>query len=129
MSLVTTLMCDTCGKTAPTVTLPDDWYALAHGGEHWHFHDEACLAIWRLTMLSVMPAQQEPQDKPDCKARRFLLIDEAANIVEGVKWEGGRVTLDPERDSTGMRYYSSWDQLKENHPGSGVQWIDQEVAE
>lgn len=123
------LMCDTCGKTAPTVTLPDDWYALAHGGEHWHFHDEACLAIWRLTTLSLMPVQQ-PQDKPDCKARRFLLIDESANIVEGVKWGNGFVVLDHEQLVGANRYlFKNWEELKECNPGSGVQWIDQEVAE
>lgn len=78
--------------------------------------------------LPEKPAIQE--DKPDCKARRFLLIDEAANITEGVKWGNGFVVLDHEQLVGASRYlFRNWEELKEHNPGSGVQWIDQEVAE
>lgn len=127
MSILYFVKCEVCDKTVEGVTPPDSWYALSRGGETQHFHDEACLAIWRLTRLS-MPAQQEPQDKPACKARRFLLVDEQANITECIKWANGRVTVEPPYD-TGTYTYPSWDRFKKTNPGSGVQWIDQEVKE
>ena len=131
MSVLNMLSCDVCGKTSPGVTLPDDWYALAHNGEHWHFHDEACLAIWRLTMLS-MPPQQPQQEQPACKARRFLLFDENADSTEGVQWGDGRVQLEThkwEGENVARSLFGDWEEFKAHFPGSGVQWIDQEVAE
>lgn len=86
-----------------------------------HFCSENCLRQY----LQV-PAQQEPLDKPACKARRFLLVDESANIQEGVKWGNGKVTIEAD---TEIWTHQSWDKLKEHNPGSGVQWIDQEVIE
>lgn len=124
MSFLHLVRCEICDKTAQGVTSPDDWYTLSKGDETWHFHDEACLAIWRLTKLSVMPAQPEPQEQLPCKARRFLLYDgETADITEGVQWENGHVSL---ADSG---TFCSWERMKEGRDGSGIQWIDQEVAE
>lgn len=128
MSFLHLVICEICDKTAQGVTSPDDWYTLSKGDETWHFHDEACLAIWRLTKLSVMPAQPEPHEQLPCKARRFLLVNEQANIAECVKWANGRVTVEPPYD-TDTYTYPSWDRFKETNPGSGIQWIDQEVSE
>lgn len=125
MSLLQFVKCEMCEMTAQGLTPPDGWYTLFQAGDTWHFHDEACLAIWRLTTLSMMPAQHEPQEEQSaCKARRFLLWDESANSTEGVLWRDGSVILED-----GDPPYETWDKFKERNPGSGVQWIDQEVAE
>lgn len=67
--------------------------------------------IYRL----VKPEEQE------CKARRFLLFDEAANQFEGVLWANGRVTVER---STGIDILLSWESFRADYPGCGVQWID-----
>lgn len=129
MSILHLVKCEMCEKTAQGATPPDGWYTLAQGGETWHFHDEACLAIWRLTTLSIMPAQQETQSNPDYKARRFLLWDEQGTSYEGVRWSDDSVSIDPSRKLAVHPFYPSWGEFKAAHDGSGVQWIDQEVAE
>lgn len=94
-----------------------------------------CLTQWLVTRGVDMPAQQEPQDKPACKARRFLLVDgDTAELTEGVRWERGHVTLDSHSQHCSGRFhcpglFSTWENFKTAHDGSGVQWIDQEVAE
>lgn len=109
--------------------LPDSWLTVREG-EHsaeLHFCSDTCLNIWlqhRLSGTSVeVTPKVEPQEKPACKARRFLLWDEQANSREGVQWADGSVTL-----QSGNTWVS-WEKFKANHEGSGVQWIDQEVAE
>lgn len=123
-----------------------------------HFCSELCLARWIAMRGVAMPILEQteysnvvcqplsdgtlqslvddtiyqPVDRQEqlpCKSRRFLLVDgETADITEGVKWENGRVTIEPPYDS-GTYTFPSWDRFKESYPGSGVQWIDQEVSE
>lgn len=75
----------------------------------------------------------DPQDQPACKARRFLLVDQNANIMEGVRWGDESVVLDHAsqhcRDFHCRGHFNDWDEFKAGHPGCGIQWIDQEVAE
>lgn len=138
---------------------PDTWITLFEGNprlsEGWHFCSHLCLARWTMERIvssvdleksedwlvkltdtpvwSIVrkPAQQEPQEQPACKARRFLLVDgETADIIECVKWGNGFVGIDPETSNQhGRWFYGSWEEFKTAYDGSGVQWIDQEVAE
>jgi hypothetical protein len=70
----------------------------------------------------------EPQENPDCKARRFLLADgETAEFTDGVKWGDGKVSIEAKNQNE-IWTYDAWDDLKKANQGSGVQWIDQEVS-
>lgn len=118
----TLVVCDGCQKEHAAHTLAfSDWL---QRGKDYHFCSVACFA--KHFQVSM---QHDPQEeKPACKARRFLLWDESANSTEGVLWGNGRVTIEPPYD-TGTYTFPSWDRFKESNPGSGVQWIDQEVSE
>lgn len=126
--------CDVCGAMHDVqYVLPDSWIAvLQTGQETQHFCRDECLAIWLQNRGNAIAPRlvpsEKPQEQPACKARRFLLVDEAANITEGVKWSNGSVTMEGASPETYSVYYT-WEALKSTNPGSGVQWIDQEVAE
>lgn len=119
------IQCEICTAMHDTrYVLPDSWITLKEGsnGDEQHFCSDTCLNIWlqhRLSGTSVAV----PQDKPACKARRFLLVDEQANITEGTKYGNGTVSLE------NSRWFETWDKFKAAHDGSGVQWVDQEVSE
>lgn len=109
--------------------MPEGWITLVQGNpqhvEAQHFCSKACIAKW---------AGVEPQHTTSpIKIRRFLLVDgETADIVEGVKWGNGRVSLDIEQakqSKLNLWFYESWDAFKQAHDGSGIQWIDQEVSD
>lgn len=134
------IRCEICEAQHDTrQPLPDSWFTLKQGASQTelHFHDTFCLARW-LCMAGVsfeppplhsdFKPVEEQQEQPACKARRFLLVDEHANITEGVLWADGSVCLDPMSRNDAW-FYVSWGGLKEANQGSGVQWIDQEVAE
>jgi hypothetical protein len=133
VSLVTSVKCDMCGSIWPVVELPDGWYGLARNGDHLHFCSPICLSQWMLNNVDVGPLVKVKvlsQEQPDCKARRFLLVDgETADIYEGVRFASGHVAVDGLPFTESPYWFESWDSLKEKCPGSGVQWIDQEVQE
>lgn len=116
---------------------PDTWITLFEGNprlsEGQHFCSKECLFNWIIEHWQVgdgfaQPAQQ-PQEQPACKARRFLLVDgETAELVNGIKWGNGSVTLEGDTPFQ-SEHFTDWDALKAHYEGSGVQWIDQEVAE
>lgn len=129
-------ICEAIHRYATSTTqyvLPESWLTVKEGDSsaELHFCRDECLAIWlQRRGNAITPKLEKPQEQPACKARRFLLVDESANITEGVKWGNGFVVLDHEQLVGASRYlFRNWEELKESNPGSGVQWIDQEVAE
>lgn len=123
----TLVVCDGCQQehSANTLALLS-WLQVEQCGKEYHFCSVGCMA------KHFHISQQEPQSNPDCKARRFLLWDEQGNSTEGVKWGDGRVQLEVhkwEGESIAKASFPDWDEFKASFPGSGVQWIDQEVAE
>lgn len=115
---------------------PDTWITLFEGNprtsEGWNFCSKECLFDWMMEHWEISGGfkRQEPQEQSECKARRFLLVDgETADITECVLWKDGLVGVDPETSNRdGRWFYASWEDFKANNPGSGVQWIDQEVG-
>jgi hypothetical protein len=120
---------------------PETWIALFEGNprvsEGYNFCSKACLALWILNNwhlnVGVVAPLPEPQEPAACKARRFLLVDESANITEGVKWANGQVSLDGSSqhclDFHCQGNFRDWDEFKAAHDGSGVQWIDHEMKQ
>jgi hypothetical protein len=145
--------------TWPVSNLPDEWYCLVNGNprtsDSWNFCSAECVG----NHLKIQPARS-PQgeyidalfrplsdgismqslasgtiyrpvgEQPDCKSRRFLLVDgETADIREGVKWSSGYVSIDPEEAKKNEAWcHTDWENFKQAYPGSGVQWIDKEES-
>jgi hypothetical protein len=58
---------------------------------------------------------------PQCKMRRFLLIDGVtADEVEGILWGDGMVSV-----AHGGFSLKNWEDFKYYYSGCGVTWIDQ----
>lgn len=120
------ILCEICKQEHDAqYKLPNEWITTtqntSYGGEEEkHFCSTICLVKWS----GIEPAHN---NAPQTKMRRFLLVSEEKDI-EGVRWGNGCVSIDPEQQHTSdMWFYRDWDELKEHHDGSGVQWIDQEV--
>jgi hypothetical protein len=118
-----------CDKTHPFYqrpyekALPEEWVTLAvsmHDDQHFCSRD--CLVKWVGT--------SEQADKPECKARRFVMSDG----TEGVKWKDGCVDLDTNsphcllqsdsRHCNGIFY--SWNEFINHHFNCEITWIDEE---
>jgi hypothetical protein len=122
------LFCDGCDVTTPADNISGVWITIKLGFTEYHLCSQECFRGWAIEHLSLRVPAQEPQEQPVCKARRFLLVDENANITEGVKFGNGGVMMEGDSPAT-YRVYYTWEALKSANPGSGVQWIDQEVSE
>lgn len=114
----------TVSSNFDALDVPNGWLILTYGkGGIKHFCSQLCLMHWFKVGEESIP--RDAHEQLPCKARRFLLVDgETADITECVKWGGGEVT-----DECSMHLYKDWEEFKERNPGSGIQWIDQEVTE
>jgi hypothetical protein len=108
--------------------VPDEWLTLVRGNPQtnagFDFCSEQCLTQW--LSGNIAPPQT---DKPECKARRFIVsISSVTNQygeTEGVLWSNGRVTLEPLYD-TGIHTFPSLVRLKNAYSNPIITWIDQE---
>jgi hypothetical protein len=109
--------------------VPDEWLTLVRGNPQtnagFDFCSEKCLAQWMYGDGSL-----EQADKPQCKARRFLYVeDETGAKYEGILLGSGPVVIDFGQSGTAsMPYrYSSWGALIRDMPDADrIIWIDQE---
>lgn len=129
------MKCDVCDKThrfepmmGPAWSqMPHDWLALFTGArdeEGYLFCSTVCLK----KHLGVGEPTQS-LEQPQTKMRRFLLVDEEAEEIEGILWGHGQVSLNGSsahvRNFHCQANFLNWDDFKIAHPGCGVTWIDQ----
>lgn len=133
------IQCEECEDqyVIPASMSEGEWANLANGWfilhenprensykEDAHFCSVECLK--KFFGMSVHPVTTE---EPQSKMRRFLLVDgETADEFEAIKFSSGHVSVDFDGKHFPM-HFSSWDDLKDKNPGSGVTWIDQEVSD
>jgi hypothetical protein len=106
--------------------VPDEWLTLVRGNPQtnaaFDFCSETCLTQW----LSGNIAQPQT-DKPECKARRFLYVeDETGHKHEGILFGRGPVVVDCSQNAKIMPYlYPSWDALiRDMSDADRIEWID-----
>lgn len=108
----------TCGM--PTQYAPENWITLFEGdlqtNTGMHFCSRFCLMRWFAMRGELVPSVA-PQIQA-YKARRFWLVHPQKEVMEGVRWEDGSVSL------PGKPIWESWDVFKRVHNTSAVQWID-----
>jgi hypothetical protein len=108
--------------------VPDEWLTLVRGNPQtnagFDFCSEQCLLQWMTGNIA-----QPQTDKPECKARRFLYVeDETGHKHEGILFGRGPVVVDCSQNAKIMPYlYPSWDALiRDMSDADRIEWIDQE---
>lgn len=121
------IQCEICEQEHDAqYELPKEWITTKQTGYpgndiEQHFCSKTCLAKW-----TGIIGPQPHTDAIQTKMRRFLLVHgETAEITEGIQWSDGKVDINYGSPHSA---WSNWERFKAGNEGSGVQWIDREVA-
>lgn len=124
------IQCEMCAKEHDAqYELPKEWITTKQTGYpgndiEQHFCSKACLGKWA-GVGELQPPLVAYDAPPPTKMRRFLLVDENADITEGIQYSDGKVDINYGSPHSA---WANWEAFKAGHDGSGIQWIDQEVS-